>query len=900
MAQQNSLKGSVADTAEKKKLQHAIIALIDLADSTLYRSVRADVQGRFTMTKIPSGRYTVMISYPKMADFLQDITITDSSVIDLATVSMVSDAVLLEEVVVRANLAMRMRGDTLEYRADSFAVRKGANVEELLRRLPGIEVDSKGKIKAQGKNVNRILVDGDEFFSDDPVFATRFLRAEVVDKIQVFDKRSEEAEITGVDDGQRSRTINVSLKDDKKNGYFGRLTAGGDASDYYQYEGMVSLFTPRKKASVFASSSRVGAGTQSLGDLTRYVEEDTQVIEDGTSGMQVSRVGGFGSERAGGSGIPSVVVAGAHYSNKWQQNKQKLLANYRLNQTDIEGWNTSRQTTTLPDGTGFTNWSSRNSDAWSLGQQANATFQTPVDSIHTLKVVIKGNIGSNKSYSQAVDSSRNLLGYMVNNSNQYENSEGDNRNFGSSLSYYHRLGKKRGSLTFVFQQEYGLKDNDRYAFAANKYYDPATGAFLNADTLDQLQRSHDLAQTYAGKISWAKRIGRTGGVNINYGYKSISSGSDYNVWEEGAQKYNQRIDSLSNNYQFNSGTHILGGSLSRTINSWLTTSANVKLFLTDFKQLDRDRHELRKRNFVNFAPELRLGIGKAASRVDLTYAGSTQQPTLEQLQPLRRSSNPLLVQLGNPDLKPSFSHTGGVSFTSFNMSNGRFMMVSAGTSYISNAITAETSVDAQNRQTTRYINLNSVPGFNLMSTYGKRLQEKHLSVNLGANLSTNGNYLIQNGEKVRNNNINYGANGGFTKDWEDVCSVELNSRFNFTEGRSSVKNYSTRRNFTHSHSIRGYAHLPFKLELNTDCDMSFQPKNEVFKESLNVFRWNAYVQRTFLRNDELFLRFAVDDILNNNTGYTRTVSGNMIAESNSLVLKRYCMLSLTWNFARSL
>jgi hypothetical protein len=209
---QNILKGKVIDSSENRKLQNSIIALIDLSDTTLYRSWRADAAGAFLISKIPAGKYTLMISYPRMADFLQELDITDTSIIDLGNISMITEAKLMQEVVVTAGRAIRMRGDTLEYTADSFAVKPGSNVQALLKRLPGIEVARNGSITAQGQEVKKLLVDGDEFFTDDPKFAAQYLRANSVDKVQVFDKKSDEAVLTGFDDGKKTKTINLKLK----------------------------------------------------------------------------------------------------------------------------------------------------------------------------------------------------------------------------------------------------------------------------------------------------------------------------------------------------------------------------------------------------------------------------------------------------------------------------------------------------------------------------------------------------------------------------------------------------------------------------------------------------------------------------------------------------------------
>ncbi|MBC7887670.1 MAG: hypothetical protein H7Z13_07255, partial [Ferruginibacter sp.] len=301
-AQKNFIKAVVRDTAGKKNLHYSTASLIDLADSTLYLSVRTNELGAFEINKIPPGKYTLMVSYPRMADYLQQVIITDTTKTDLGKIDMVTMAVLLDEVVMRSGLPIRMRGDTLEYTADSFAVRPGANVEELLRRLPGIEVDREGKITAQGKDVKKILVDGDEFFSDDPGLVAKFLNADAIDKVQVFDKKSEATEFTGIDDGSRTKTINLKLKKNKKNGSFGKLAAGSDGKKYYNHEAMASVFSGAKKISVFGLSSKTGKEGLSYNELSKYVGQDYEMIEDGTGSFSSNNE--YENENYYGNGLP--------------------------------------------------------------------------------------------------------------------------------------------------------------------------------------------------------------------------------------------------------------------------------------------------------------------------------------------------------------------------------------------------------------------------------------------------------------------------------------------------------------------------------------------------------------------------------------------------------------------
>ena len=220
-SQQTSIKGLVSDTSEHISLPQSSIVILQQKDSFLISFTRADTKGAFAFSHLPAGSIILKISYPGYADYVTEFEMKDSSETNLGTIPMTLKSKLLQEVVVHGNMAaIRMKGDTLEFKADSFKLQQGATVEELLKKLPGIQVDKNGQITAQGETVKKVLVDGEEFFGDDPTLVTQNLRADMVDKVQVFDKKSDQAAFTGIDDGEKNKTINLQLKEDKKKGYF--------------------------------------------------------------------------------------------------------------------------------------------------------------------------------------------------------------------------------------------------------------------------------------------------------------------------------------------------------------------------------------------------------------------------------------------------------------------------------------------------------------------------------------------------------------------------------------------------------------------------------------------------------------------------------------------------------
>ncbi|HZH55474.1 MAG TPA: hypothetical protein VFD72_07480, partial [Sphingobacteriaceae bacterium] len=281
---QSTFRGEVVDDGDETKLVNASIVLLNAQDSILVDFTRADEQGRFTLNKPSEGKFLLLITYPKYGEYNQHIDAETPS--DLGRIGLSSVAHLIEEVIVMGRIPVVMKGDTTEYDASSFTVEQNAKVEDLLRVLPGITVDADGNITAQGKTVEKVLVDGEEFFGDDPTLVTRNIRSDMVDKVQVFEKMSEEAERTGVDDGVRQQTINVTLKEDAKRGWFGKLEAAGGADPdggYYLGKAALNRFNGSQKISAFGMTSNTGEISLNWQEAERFnlSSGDVTVTDDG-------------------------------------------------------------------------------------------------------------------------------------------------------------------------------------------------------------------------------------------------------------------------------------------------------------------------------------------------------------------------------------------------------------------------------------------------------------------------------------------------------------------------------------------------------------------------------------------------------------------------------------------
>ncbi len=900
VGQKNSIKGVVLDTTEKKKLHYAIVALVDLKDSTLYQSLRTDEDGSFAINKITAGKYRLMISYPRMADYLEEVVITDTSKKDLGKLPMIMEAILLQEVIVRYVPPVRMKGDTLEYAADSFIVKPGANVQELLKRLPGVQVDRNGKITAQGKEVKKILVDGDEFFSDDPGLVTQYMLANSVDKVQVFDKKSDATEFTGIDDGKRTKTINLKLKDNKKNGYFGKLSAAGGSNDYYNHEAMGALFKGGEKMAVFGMASKIGKNALSYNDLTKYVSQDYERIEDGTGRiMFTNNSNDYESENYYGSGIPSIESGGAHYSNKWKKDREKLFTNYRVKNMDVAGWDSSKSTNVLPGGKFFNNKNNDEHSSASFSQKASGSYTLPVDSFSVVKISLNGNWYNGNNLNTGFQQSENELGFLVNKSKESVSEINNGGNFSAYIGYNRQFRKKGRTFSLSLQKDDSRTRSNKYNYSANTYFEPSSGIFKKSDTLNQLQTQIGDLQSIAAQIKYSDRLSEHFAAAIEYSWKRSDAGNIFSTFNRNDEKYDDKIDTLSNDYHFVSNTHVTGATFSYNQKKVQVTLGS-KFYFTEFQQRNNTISQLNKRNFINWAPSANISFQPSQmQQLSFSYQGNTEQPGVEQLQPLRQSSNPLYVQIGNPDLVPSFRHGFSMNYNLYNWAKGYYLYASLSGNFILNPITTKTVIDSNNRTVSQYINLDGLPGYNGYLSYSWEYKKIHLRPSVSTSFNRNGDYSLVNGLKNKNEYFNVNATVGADYDIKELMKINYSVTGSYNIGKSTI-NSTISKTWSHNHKIGATIYLPLKLELSSNCNLNFQPKNASFNSSITTIQWDASLVKKVLKNDRGLIKFSVNDILNNNTGYSRNASGGgNISESYSLVLRRYWLLGFTWNFLKN-
>ena len=467
-----SVKGTIADSVEKVKLGTSSVAVLQAKDSILVKFTLAAPDGSFSINGLGKGKFILLVAYPDYADYAEQFTLDSANKVhDFGPISMSLKARLLKEVMIKGTAKqMTIKGDTTEFNAKAFVIQPNANVEDLLKQLPGITVDQNGKITAEGQTVTKVLLDGEEFFGDDPTLVTRNIRADMVDKIQLYDKKSDQAAFTGVDDGKTEKTINVKLKADKNTGSFGEFQAGNGPEGIYQAEALFNAFKGKEKFAVFGTmgnNGKVGLSWQDeqkygTGDQLDFTDNGININTQSSDDLDV--FGGIYS----GQGFPLAQTAGVHFDDKWDDDKKSVNGNYKVGYIGIDGSTNTVTQNNIP-GDILNSGSNQDYHNAMFRQKLSFVTETKLDSASNLKISVDGTLKhiSTENNTTGADTLNNAL---VNTSNRQMNNIVDQRAFNGSIFYTHKFRKTGRTLSFLVDESYSQSQANGYLISNIDFY----------------------------------------------------------------------------------------------------------------------------------------------------------------------------------------------------------------------------------------------------------------------------------------------------------------------------------------------------------------------------------------------------------------------------------------------
>ncbi|MEJ7693401.1 carboxypeptidase regulatory-like domain-containing protein, partial [Daejeonella sp.] len=546
-----SVKGTVLDTVSSVPLINSTIVILNAKDSTLVKYTRAGSDGNFSFNNLKEGKFILMVSYPDYADYVERFTLDAAkNSLNAGRIRMILTARLLQEVIVKGTVAeMVIKGDTTEFNAAAFKTEANAKVEDLLKQIPGMSIDKDGKITAQGAKVGKVLVDGEEFFGDDPTLVTKNIRADMVDKVQVYDKKSDQATFTGIDDGEKTKTINIKLKEDKKSGYFGKAEAGGGNDDFYQGQAMFNVFKGKKKLSAYGTignTAKTGLGWEEsgkYGSSSAQVSDEGYIYFGGSGGDELDSYDG----RFNGQGRPLTQSGGVHYDTKWKQDKQSINLNYKVGAIGVAGASNTLNQNNLPTGIINSN-SGQNFDNYMFRQKLDATYVVKLDSTMELKIMADGTLKNNTTESTYLSSSLRGDGTALNGGTRSVSTAGDQRMFNSSMLLNKKLKKKGRTLSLTLGQRYNDDDSDGYLNSSNKFFN-TTGKLDSIQNIDQYKVNLTTTSGFNSNLAYTEPLSKTFSVIFNYGLNYSESNSDRKSFNQSiAGKYDILDKEFSNNF----------------------------------------------------------------------------------------------------------------------------------------------------------------------------------------------------------------------------------------------------------------------------------------------------------------------------------------------------------------
>ncbi|MBS7566749.1 TonB-dependent receptor family protein [Mucilaginibacter sp. Bleaf8] len=898
------VSGMIKDSTTNQTLENATIAVLTAKDSILQSFTRAKADGSFNMNALKRGKYILLVSYPDYADYAENFELDSvKSSKAFGRINMILKSKLLQEVIVKAEkAAIKIKGDTTEFNASSFKIQPNAKVEDLLKQLPGIQVDKDGKITAQGQAVNKVLVDGEEFFGDDPTLVTKNLRADMVDKVQLYDKKSDQAAFTGIDDDKKAKTINIKLKDDKKQGYFGKVDGGIGTDKYYQTQAMFNAFKAKQKLSVYgtlANTGKTGLGWQ---DSQKYGSSSGNVeMMDG--GGVAFYFGGGGDElesfdgRYNGEGIPTAKTAGVHYDTKWNKDKESLNTNYKIGDISITGVKNVLSQNNLPTGTINSN-NNQSFDKSMFRQKLDATYQLKIDTSSNLKVIVDATTRSGKVTDSYDATSVRGNDVLLNESTRDITNNTDGKVFHANVFWNRKFKKKSRTISFTADEAYN--ENNARGFLNSKinFYD-STGRFDRRQVIDQLKTEKVKSNVLKTNLAYTEPLAKNFTVVVNYGFSVNNSTSDRRSYNASGNGYTALDSLLSNNYEFNQ-LYNEGGAIFNYKGKKGTLNFGTRAATVNYKQIDEFTDKAFKRSFVNWNPQASYNYKFAAqTNLRVAYQGNTMQPTINQLQPVFNNTDPLNITIGNPNLKPSFRNEFNLNYNSYRVLTEQYVGLYGSYSFTSNPIVSNATVDSAGRSTYQSVNFNKNATNFYFGMYSGRKVKSLGSINIGLNLSANGNtaYNLINNAINYTKSYNYSGSLNVSKYKEKKYDLELSAGPNYTVSESSLQKLNN--NGYGFNSSGGFnIYLPLKFQIGSDGDYQYRAKTESFNQSFERFTWNARISKTFTKQDQLKISLAGYDLLNQNKGFDRSAYGNTLTQTTYTNIRRYFMLSLTWDFSK--
>lgn len=882
-SQTMKINGLVEDST-RNPIPNALAMVIRIKDSVLVDYKRTDAQGKFSFL-LPIDTVQLLISHPNHNENSYYLFGSESNKeFDIKRIELAGKSLQLKEVVIFAYKdPVYYRGDTLVYVADSFATKPNAVVEDLLKKLPGIKVNADGSIQAQGKDIQQVLVDGDEFFGADPTMATRNLGAQGVETVEIYEKKDENA----TDDSETIQVLDLKLKDEAKKGYFGKISGASDfavtnGKPFYEGELLANKFNKTQKISFFALGSNTMKSSLEWRDMYKYGMTSRNMFDEENDNWN------WNFSNSQGNGIPTTLKTGVYF-NQQLNKKTELNLNYTYNNAGLTTTQTNRSQYFLSDTSYVTDLNSVTEEK-NESHEFNMKLTHKIDSLSTIEFEPKATLNNANTLSTdnteflSEDFARSRITKVTN----------DNDAQGSSINtrvgYRRDFMKKGRKLTASYRFNYEKNQSEGNLNITDSNYMVPNSSYYT----DQLKQNYSLSKSHTASISYIEPLGKKFKLEFEYEYyKNFNEQSKFatNFINE---SYSKLDSNFSNNFETDKIQHRLGTQLifehkkhrlSGGLRARNVLIENTNLFFeTNIRQ-----------DISNLLPRARY-VYKISqhNRFVMSYNTSSSQPSISQLQPVNDNTNPNRLVKGNPNLQPNYAHTFSGSYNFYKPLSGTHFWSSLNHTITNNAFANSTDFDQFGRITSTTINVNgnTSSSFNMGGGFPmfKKFVELFPSINTAYSKSKS---FV---DSVENITLNRNIGGALELRIErDSVEFSIGGNYAYNMPSSTISTQSNTPYASQSYNASFMWKLPRGFFIETDAKYTINSQRAEGYD-LNFFIWNASFSKNFLKNENLNVKAHVYDILNQNISANRFVNSNVITDTKSVIIARYFMLRVTYKF----
>ncbi|WP_317898158.1 outer membrane beta-barrel protein [Aurantibacillus circumpalustris] len=873
--------GNINDTSANNGLPNVLMMVLKFSDSTLIKHTRTNNTGFFKPIQVPLDTYLVILSHPSHSDktFLL-VPSSKDSVYNFKNVVLPPKSFVLNEIeIVAPKEKSYYKGDTLIFTADSFKTGANATVEDLLKRLPGMQVDANGKITVQGKEVDQVLVDGDEFFGTDPTIATRNLNASSIDNVQVFDKKNESTEEGA---NETLKVINLKLKDDAKKGYFGKVSGASDFQKFYEGEFLANHFKGSRKVSLFGLVANTPKQAFGGGDAYKYgLSGEQNWIYDDETGNWINN-----NER--GTGVPLTIKSGFYFNDKIGENT-KINADYTFNQNQLFSGSETNTQFFLAD-TSYSNLKIKTSESKNQNHSFNFRVIQKLDSLTELTLAPK--IKYTTSDNSTIQTDDFISGEIA--TTRRTVIKNTNSNQTSDANIYLKLSrnfmKKDRNISISYQPIFNSSNNDTKLNTDFIYYEGQA----NDSSLVQKRTQKNSKIEHNASLIYTEPFTKKIKGEFSYNFTNNQNSNNRETFNYRATGYDLLDSNLSNNFENKRVIHRAGTKLTYEVKKYRIT---VGSYFRNIEQQNvnittGNKLQLKVNNILPLASfNYRINQG---SNLSFRYNSSSQQPDLQQMQPVRDNTDPNRISIGNPDLKPTFSNNLSLNYYFYKGIKDVNFWVGGNYGNTNNQISYATTYDSEGRAITQPVNVNGNYNGNVWLGGGFPLFKKFIKTYYNFNGSFSNNVSLVNSTKNISQNTSLGPSMSVEKNAEKF-NIRIGGDYSYNIPKSTISIQSNQPYY--SYGLEGSVVLKIRKKFIISTDGRYNDNgNRTPGYNIHYFIWNASIARLFLKTGNLALSLNANDILNQNISNQRYISSNQIVDTKTQIIKRYFLLKLLYKF----